>query len=258
MTRVVLTQPIPRVRGLAARIRLHGHQALELPVRRLRPLPAGAGWAVELPARYDWVIFVSPGAIEIALAGFAGAWPESVGIAVVGPGSASELARHSCIGAGVRIVQPGVAPHDAEALLQTPPFDVPRGLRVLVLRGVSGREDWLARLRGRGAQVEVRALYETVREPVAPQALACLVQWAAEDVPVVIAVTSVDTVDSLERLLAGRDLLRWARTRTVLTQHPRIAQALRERGWSGVRSVAPGDDGMLAGIESEGGAAEDV
>ena len=250
MARVLLTQPDPRVRRLAEALIARGHEACALPMRQLVPFAHGGTWARDLALRHDWVVFVSPGAIEIALERFVGPWPTSVGIGLIGPGSAAELRRHPCVGPGVHMVQPSTAPFDADGLLGVAPFDAPAGLRVLVLRGATGRNDWLDTLRERGATVELLALYETRTVPHDPQAWARLAQWAEGDLPVHFVVTSVEGVAQLEIALAGRGLSSWARSQPVLTQHVNIARALRAHGWANVRQIAPGDEGLYAGIES--------
>ena len=250
MARVVLTQPAPRVGPLARALRERGHRVLELPARRLVPLDIAAGWARDLAAARDWVVFVSPGAVEMALAALDRPWPAEVGIAVVGPGSALALSRHPRIHPAVRIVRPAEAPFDAEALLRVPPFDAPGGLRILVVRGDVGRDDWLEALRRRGAQVEVCALYRSEPAEVAPQARATLARWAFERGTVVFAFTAVEAAGHVEALLGDPGDLAWARSQPALAQHPRIARALAELGWNHVVSVEPGYAGLLAGIES--------
>lgn len=253
MARVLLTQPDPRVRRLAEALSVRGHEACALPMRKLVPFAHAGTWARELALRHDWVVFVSPGAIEIALERFAGPWPASVGIGVIGPGSAAELRRHPCIGPEVRLVQPGAAPFDADGLLGVAPFDAPAGLRVLVLRGATGRNDWLDTLRARGATVDLIALYETRPVQYDPRACACLARWAEEDLPVHFVVTSVEGVEQLEIALAGGGLSSWARSQPVLAQHANIVRALRSHGWANVTQIAPGDEGLYAAIELVGG-----
>ena len=250
MARVVLTQPAPRVERLARALRERGHRVLELPARRLVPLDGAAGWARGLAATRDWVVFVSPGAVEMALATLDGPWPGEVGIAVVGPGSALALARDPRIHPGVRIARPAGPPYDADSLLRTPPFDAPDGLRILVVRGEAGRDDWLDDLRRHGAQVEACALYRAVPAPVDPQARATLANWALERASAVFAFTAVDAAAHVEALLEGPGARAWAHSQPALAQHPRIARALVDLGWTHVVSVEPGYAGLLAGIES--------
>lgn len=256
MTRVVLTQPAPRVDRLAERLRARGHDAVALASRRLvrcADAPEPAALVDSLAGRYDWVIFVSPGAVALGLGGAEGParrWPESVGIAVVGPGSAQALAQLGLAPPRVRIAAPGCAPYDADALLATPPFQAPAGLAVLVVHGEQGRGDWLDELRARGAGVDRLVLYRSEPASVAPATLERLRSWAADAMSATFVFTSVGAVRDCARLLAAESLSGWARGQPALVVHPRIAAALSELGWQAVRLIEPGEPALLAGIES--------
>lgn len=256
MSRVVLTQPAPRVHRLAERLRGLGHETVELPSRRLvrcADAPEPAALVDGLAGRYDWVIFVSPGAIALALGGADGLalrWPGSVGIAVVGPGSRQALAQAGLEPPRVWIAAPERAPHDAGALLATAPFTAPAGLAVLVVHGEQGRSDWLEELRARGARVDRLVLYRS--EPAAPEpaGMERLRSWAAGGAAATFVFTSADAVRDCTRRLAVESLAGWARGQRALAVHPRIAAALSEFGWQAVRLIDPGEPALLAGIES--------
>lgn len=231
-------------------LRDRGHDVIELPARRLVPTDAAAAWADGLERDFDWVVFVSPGAIDVALGALQRPWPARVGIAVVGPGSALALGRHPAIGSDVRVVRPESEPFDASALLRTPPFDAPVGLRVLVVRGESGRDDWIATLGRRGARVETLGLYRAVAAGIAPQASSELAGWAADGQAAVFAFTAADAVAHVDHVLGDGSARKWARAQPALSQHPRISEALRSVGWKHVIPIEPGDCGLIAGIES--------
>jgi uroporphyrinogen III methyltransferase/synthase len=81
-------------------------------------------------------------------------------VAAIGPGTAAELARR-----GIRadiVPEKSIAEALVEALSDTP---VERR-RVLVARAASARDVLPDALRGRGAEVDVLALYDTVAEPL--------------------------------------------------------------------------------------------
>ena len=250
MARVVLTQPLPRIARLACRLRAAGHEVVELPGKRVVALPEADGWGARRLDDADWVVFVSPGGIEVALGALDGRWPAEVGIAVIGPGSLDELARWVPADAGARIVRPARAPYDAQSLMHEAPFSSPCGLRVLVVRGERGRTDWIDALRTRGATVEVATLYRS--EPSLPSStqIARLQEWVAEDRSAMFVFTSLDAVTTTESVLGAAGALGWARACSAITQHSRIREALHRSGWRSVRLVEPGERGLLAGIES--------
>ncbi len=252
MTRLVLTQPQPRVERLAQRLSARGHEVLACPQRRLVGLGEQPAVRETLGsvARRDWVVFVSPGSIDACAALLPRPWPATVGIAVIGPGSAQALADHGIAPGTGLLVRPASPPFDAQALLRTPPFDVPAGLRILVLAGETGRTDWVDELARRGARVERSAIYRS--EPVVPtgEALRTLHRWAGEDAEVVFVFTTADAVRALDETVAGAGLAAWAHARAALAPHPRIVSLLRERSWANARLIEPGERGLLAAIES--------
>lgn len=256
MTRVVLTQPAPRVSRLADRLRASGHEPLALGQRRLvrsATAPEPRSLLDAIGAGYDWVVFVSPGAVGAAFDGLAdpaARWPDTAGAAVVGPGSAQALAERGIAPPRVRVVHPAAAPYDAAALLRTPPFDRPESLRVLVVHGEGGRTGWIDTLGARGARVDVLRVYRSEPVPVDPAAVDRLRGWAGGDAAAVFVFTSAGAVRECEALLAAQGLASWAHAQRALAVHPRIVAVLQECGWRAAALVEPGEQALLAGIES--------
>lgn len=252
MARVVLTQPAPRVRTLAARLREGGHETLELPLSRIveRTHEPSVRETMERLSTFDWVILVSPAAVRVAADMKSVQWPSATGVAVVGPGSLQAIVDCALPVDPARVVCPREAPFDGQALARLPQLDVRDGSRVLVLRGTAGSEDWIARLRDRGAQVEVLALYRHDALEAGADALGTLAAWLAGANGPVFCVTQVATVQRLETALAARDLLDAAHRCRVLAIHPRIADALRGAGWNDVRTIEPGDRALALALES--------
>ena len=255
MTRVVLSQPRPRVDRLAQRLQADGHQCACLSVRRLQSLVVEqpeVSATFERLADWDWVVFVSPGAIEIAFQSIGNRWPQHTGIALVGPGSLAELRGQGIDPSAQPLLMPEQAPYDADALIALPPFDAPKGLKILVLAGDLGRQDWIETLAGRGALVRRLVLYRSLAcEPAAGQ-LAQVMQWAKAKDPVVFSFTTRDAVDSIDELLDGHGISAWARAQQAFAPHARIVLHLRELGWRRACLLEPGDQALLAAIESDG------
>jgi uroporphyrinogen-III synthase len=252
--RVVLTHPAPRGSALAAALRGLGHAVCELPLRRLRPLTGEASARAPLEAAdaFDWLVFVSPGAVEAALPVLLarrGGWARE-GIGLIGPGTESVLRAAGLTPAQTgRWVRPARAPYDAQALLATPPFDAPAGRSMLVIRGEGGRDDWIDTLRGRGARVQTVAVLRAEQVDPDPEALAQACAWLAASIseePVAFVFTMGDAIERLDPLLpaAGRA------TAIALAVHPRLVGRLGELGWSMARLLEPGEAGLRLGIES--------
>ncbi|MBU6272696.1 MAG: uroporphyrinogen-III synthase [Betaproteobacteria bacterium] len=254
--RIALTQPQPRCAVLADSLRARGHEVLELPVRRLTAVAAEppAARALAASREADWLIFVSPGAVEAALPVLLaqpGGWLPRAGLAMIGPGTAAALHDRGINPDALPIAWrlPDQPPFDAGALIAQPPFDQPAGLRILVLRGERGREDWIDTLRARGAQVSPVAVHQaTVLRPP-PTLLARAADWLVRPVgphPAVFVFTARDAIDALGDALpeTGRA------SALALTVHPRLAEALQRRRWARARLIEPGESGLLAALES--------
>lgn len=246
---VVLTHPDPRGRALAAMLAAAGHDVLPLPAFALREVDAGGvSRAAAALHAWDWVIPVSPTAAQILLRARGGApWPPGVQAATVGAGTASVL--RESVPASCLLQPPGDLPPDADTLLAMPAFAAPHGIRVLLVRGTTGRETLAATLRARGARVDELAAYERVDTPWLAQALARLDDAARCGRPALFVFTSVDAVHRLGGALSV-DAAAWAKAQPALAVHPRMTQALREQGWRDVRHLPSGPDALRAAIES--------
>jgi len=255
VTRIVLTQPLPRGDGLARRLRERGHQVAYLPMRRLVPTVDQPEVLNQLGrlAFYDWVVFVSPGAIDIkfdALISRGLPWPAGTDIGLIGPGSAQALAEHGFLPAGLHIVRPLAAPYDADALLRCPPFDSPSRMKVLVIAGALGRSDWLVTLRARGAEVERIAVYRSEALDPDRAGLSMLAEWANRGLAAVFSLTVLDAVERFDQAMRSQSMSEWAHQQQVLAPHPRIVRALHACGWSRARLIEPGEQALVAAIES--------
>jgi uroporphyrinogen-III synthase len=255
VTRIALTQPLPRGDGLARRLRERGHQVAYLPMRRLVSTvdqPEALSQLGRL-AVYDWVVFVSPGAIDItfdALISRGLRWPAETGIGLIGPGSAQALAEQGFLPDGLRIVHPAAAPYDADALLRCAPFDEPAGLNVLVIAGTLGRRDWLETLRERGAEVQRLVVYHSEALDPDREGLAMLADWANRGLAVVFSLTVLDAVERLDQAMRSQAIAAWAHRQQALAPHPRIVRALIGCGWSRARLIEPGEQALVGAIES--------
>ncbi len=178
---VAVTRARAQASSLARRLEDLGASVVQAPVIRTQPLP---GPVPEL-ARYDLVCFTSPNAVDTLFARLAEAAAETTQapsdrhtttpsprdarafagarIAAIGPGTARALAEHGLV-ADI-VPERSVAESLVQALVDVPVE------RALVARAKEARDVLPDALRARGAEVDVLALYETVPEPLTPQAL---------------------------------------------------------------------------------------
>jgi uroporphyrinogen III methyltransferase/synthase len=188
--RVVVTRARAQASGLAKRLRGLGAEVIELPAIRIEPrIETGeVRIAVEKIGDYALICLTSPNGVHLLFEALGAAGldaralarpkKQQVGqgesdvaanagpvVAAIGPGTARALAAHG-IAADI-VPERFVAESLVEALAET---DV-SGKRVLVARAADARDVILEHLSGRGAEVDVVALYATVREEPQPEAV---------------------------------------------------------------------------------------
>jgi uroporphyrinogen-III synthase len=145
---------------------------------------------------------------------------------------------------------------NSEGLLAAPGFADVRGRRILILKGVGGRDTLRETLCRRGADVTLGEVYRrTIAVPNAGSLDG--LQRACATGLAVIAVTSVDVLDALLEL-APETLVARLRDAPLLVPGERVAAAARERGWRAPLVVAPSAEDAtmidaLARARDEGG-----
>ncbi|MGE5636868.1 MAG: uroporphyrinogen-III synthase, partial [Nocardioidaceae bacterium] len=162
-------------RGLAARLRELGAEALETPAIRIEPRPlAGAlADAVDRIGDYALVCLTSPNGAALLLDALAARDRDAralagATVAAIGPGTAAALAE--------RGIRADVVPERsvAEALVEALAAVAVEGRPALVARAAEARDVLPEALRRRGARVDVVALYDTVPEPLGEETRAAL------------------------------------------------------------------------------------
>jgi len=222
---VAVTRARAQASALSARLRGLGAEVVEAPAIRIVPRPPEDG---ELEAAvggiedYALVCLTSPNGAELLLDALARAGRDAralagATVAAIGPGTARALA--------ARGIRADVVPERsiAEALVESLAGVAVEGRRVLVARAAEARDVLPEALRDRGAHVEVVALYDTVPEPLSPQALEGL---GRADY---VTFTASSTVDALLVALdaAGVSFPAGAR---VVSIGPVTSATARERG----------------------------
>jgi uroporphyrinogen III methyltransferase / synthase len=166
---VAVTRARAQASGLAARLRELGAEVIETPAIRIEPRPVH----LPRPEGYALICLTSPNAVQLLFEALAARRLDAralagTTVAVIGPGTAAELARHG--------VRPDVLPERsvAESLVEAL-SDVPvKGKRVLLARAAEARDVLPEALRERGAEVDVIPLYDTVAEPLSEAQRAAL------------------------------------------------------------------------------------
>ncbi len=246
--RIVVTRPAEQAGKLADEIEARGGIAVRFPVLAIfnaaDPGPLQA--AAQNIEGYDVAVFVSPNAAQKALVAITARrpWPERVVAAAMGETSARAIARFGV----ARIVTPDNGRFDSEALLARPEFaaEAIRGKRVAIFRGDSGRELLGETLEARGAQVERIPCYRRGRPDIDAAPLRALLTQGTIDA---VTLTSSEGLRNLVAMAGAADEAA-LKAVPLFVAHQRIAEEARRMGFALVTVTAPGDAGLLDGLEA--------
>ncbi|MEW6512924.1 MAG: uroporphyrinogen-III synthase [Pseudomonadota bacterium] len=191
--------------------------------------------------QYDWAMFVSPNAVDKALAIILAQrqWPASVRAATVGHSSEAALMQHGIVDV--------VAPQerfDSEALLALPEFADVKGQRVIIFRGDAGRDLFGDTLKERGATVDYVTCYRRTRPAIDPAPLLKL--WSEGHLDA-MTVTSSEGLRNLYAMV-GKLGQGWLKRTPTFVPHARIAEQAQALGLHNVVQTGPADAGLLAGL----------
>jgi len=190
---------------------------------------------------FDLAVFVSPNAIEKALALILPrrSWPAGLRVAALGKSSERELARN-----GIRDVISPPLRFDSEALLELPELIDVRGKRVIIFRGDGGREVLGDTLKSRGASIEYVSCYRRTRPQLDPAPLLKLWEVGQLDA---VTLTSSEGLRNFHDMI-GRLGQAWLKKTPAFVPHVRIAEQAQALGLSIVVATEPGDDGLMSGL----------
>lgn len=219
--RIVVTRARAQASGLAATLRDLGAEVVELPAIRIEPTIENdeVRGAIERIGEYALICLTSPNGVRLLFkamdkAGLDTRSLAGVTVAAIGPGTARALAE--------RGIAADVMPERfvAESLVESMETVEVEGKRVLVARAADARDvipEWLG---NRGAEVDVVALYETVRETPDPAAV------EAAQAADYVTFTSSSTVRNLTEALGDR----FPSAARIVSIGPVTSEAARDAG----------------------------
>jgi uroporphyrinogen III methyltransferase / synthase len=238
--RVVVTRARAQASGLAKTLRNLGAEVVELPAIRIEPAIGSdeVRDAIEQIGDYSLIVLTSPNGVRLLFealraAGFDARALSGATVATIGPGTARALAR---CGISADIVpERFVAESLVEALAEVDVTDK----KVLVARAADARDVIPEHLAGRGAEVDVVALYETVREE--PSAEVIEAAQAAD----YVTFTSSSTVRNLTEALGER----FPKDARIVSIGPVTSEAVRDAGLEvNVEAERHDIDGLVAAL----------
>jgi uroporphyrinogen-III synthase len=238
---VLVTRPQHQAEPLCRMIEAAGGRAWRFPVIAIAPPddPAALDAVLAGLADFDLAIFISANAVEQGFAALArhGGWPPGLRVAAIGEATARALRE--------RGIEPALRPRtrfDSEALLEHPELQHVAGQRVVIFRGVGGRELLAGVLRGRGAEVTYAEAYRRARPRLDPAPL--LAAWPRREIQVAV-VTSQEGLRNLWAMVgpAGQP---WLRATPLVVASARVLKMAEELGFAlRPRIAAEASDGGL-------------
>jgi uroporphyrinogen-III synthase len=199
---VLVTRPEQQAMPLCRLLEAQGAFAVRLPAIDIRPSGDRDAWRASIGALQNFgiVIFQSANAVRFGAALLE--QRRDLNLAAVGPATLRALNQ-----AGYRVPIVPSAGFDSEGLLAHPRLQNLTGQRVLIIRGVGGRELLAEQLAQRGAAVTSCAVYERHRSIPDEVSLAALGQLLHGGALQVITATSLEIAASLVAMSAARPAL---------------------------------------------------
>lgn len=239
---IAVTRPPEQATKLTAAIAGAGGTVISFPLLDIKGLDDLSAFHVAVTplSQFDWAVFISSNAVQygMPLLQQAGISP-ALKFAAIGPTTAASL---QCFGV-TEVLTPSER-FDSEALLALPALQQMQGQRVLIVRGVGGREVLADTLKQRGAEVVFGECYRRVNPQSSAQPLK---QAYANGQLQGIVVTSSEALRFLLALAGEGD---WLKATPVFVNHARIAEQARESGLTAFSADQSGDVAMLSLLQT--------
>ena len=238
---IAITRPINQAKKLAALIEQAGGTPILFPLIEIEPLKDYSQFEAVTSEieTYDWAIFISSNAVQNGMPRLLKQGiPSNLKFAAIGPVTASELQSF-----GVKDVLIPNDRFDSESLLALDEMHAVSNKKILIVRGVGGRDVLAETLKARGAQVTFAECYQRINPQTNCDLLANLYR---EKKLHGIVITSSEAMRHLLDLAGDAD---WLKNVTLFVNHTRIADLPRQLGLKALVADAPGDEAMLASLQ---------
>ena len=234
---IAITRPVDQAKKLAALINEAGGMPILFPLIEITPLGDYGQFEAVISkiTDYDWAIFISSNAVQNGIPRLIKQGiPPSLQLAAIGPVTSSELQS-----SGIKNVLIPKNRFDSESLLALPEMHEMQGKKVMLFRGIGGRDVLAETLKARGATVTFAECYQRINPQTNCDLLADLYN---EKKLHGIVVTSSEAMRHLLDLAGDTD---WLRNLTLFVNHARVAELPLQLGLKVLIADAPGDDAML-------------
>lgn len=238
---IAITRPEGQADKLRALISAHGGNPIPFPLIAIAPLDDYSTFEQQLSRLKDcdWAIFISTNAVQNTMPRLLAKLrniPANLCFATIGPTTAAELALYGV----TDTLTPG-GRFDSESLLALPEMQAVAGRRIMIFRGVGGREILADTLKQRGAEVDFAECYQRQNPQRDASVLAAL--WQNKQLDAVVVTSS----EAMRHLLDITDngKANWIKNTLLCVNHARIAEVPQRLGLKVVAANAPGDGAML-------------
>lgn len=237
---IAITRPVDQAKKLSALIEQAGGAPIIFPLIEITALQDYSQFDAVISdiQTYDWAIFISSNAVQNGMPRIAkNGIPPNLKFAAIGPVTAAELQSFGV--ANVTIPQ---GRFDSESLLALPEMQAMQGKKVMIVRGIGGREVLADTLKTRGAEITFAECYQRINPQTNCDLLAQL--WRDKKLHGIV-VTSSEAMRHLLDLAGDAD---WLRKVTLFINHARIAELPQQMSLKVKVADAPGDEAMMQNI----------
>ncbi len=248
--RILVTRPSHQAHQQADLLRAQGADPVLLPLLEIAPLPEtdprfqhSKQCVLDLDL-YHAVIVISANAARLGLDLIDDYWPQlPLGVHWMAIGASTAALLHDC-GIDARHSRAG---YDSEALLQTPELQQVEGLRILLLRGDTGREALASELHSRGARVDQAILYRRSRPILEPDCIESAIYAAPLSAILITSGESLSNLVALAQQIKRDDGLAHLQWCPLVVPSQRIAALATEAGFKQVILASGPDDQSMIG-----------
>ena len=236
---IAVSRPVAQATKLNALIRENDGEAISFPLIDIVPLQDYSVFDNTIKAleTTDWAIFISSNAVQNGMPRVVAQYskvPSGLKFAAIGPVTASELMQM-----GAQQVLIPKNRFDSESLLNLPEMQAMQDKKVMIFRGVGGREVLADTLQTRGAKVTFAECYRRINPQTNCLLLARL--WQNQQLHAIVVTSSEAMRYLLDMTHHGND--DWIRHIKICVNHARIAE--EAVGLQVSVADAPGDAAML-------------
>lgn len=242
---IAITRPLDQAKDLSAAIEQQGGNSILFPLIAISPLSDYRAFDEKISelTAVDWAIFISSNAVDNAMPRIInhyGIVPDTLKFAAIGPQTAKQLASY-----GVHHVLIPSERFDSEALLALSEMHAINHQRIMIFRGIGGRELLAETLQQRGAKLDFAECYQRINPQINCKLLD---QFWQENQCHALVVTSSEAMRNLLAMThKGHD--EWIRNIAICVNHARIAEEASAAGLAVYIASAPGDVSMLSCLQ---------